>query len=442
MKSSTPLGQHIAACHGATSWPESRQRELWAAISSSSVEALEAHSTGLESLATLDYPVIAVSSLQGVRKAQELIPGGLVTCALHSRTQGEMMTPRPEFAHLSALHLSGQVDASWFEWFSLPGALPRLRELSISELHSIVSSEGYRAWTPEVFERWLRTHELFALEGLELCECHLDASHAEYFIHLDRFSRLHTLELSGNRFDNLGVQRLFDSCVSHHMLRELSMSYVCCGAQGVQALVDHPCVSQLESLRLSHNRLGDEGLDRLSHGDVFEGLRSLSLREIGATAKGIAMLAHGELCRGLVHMNLRQNQCDDHALEALCDAGLLDGLEVLDLDQNKVSSRGAARLAREPGARSLRELYLNDNDIDREGAIALLESPYLGRLKLLMLDDNCMDDECIADVLTRVPSTLDDLYIGSASIKAPDTLFDLARQYAPDLELHLSGYMR
>ncbi|XP_060760395.1 NACHT, LRR and PYD domains-containing protein 3-like [Neoarius graeffei] len=254
-----------------------------------------------------------------------------------------------------------------------------------------------------------------------------------------------TLDLTGNKLEDLGVKRLCAVLENPHCKVEKLRLCGCgvsdegCAALS-SALRSNP--SHLRELNLNNNNLGDSGVKRLCA--VLENphckLETLGLWGCGVSDEGCAALSSALRSNSsyLRELNLSDNNLGDSGVKRLC--AVLENphckLETLGLCGCGVSDEGCAALssALRSNPSHLRELNLSNNNVGDSGVkrlCAVLENPHCKLETLGLWYCGVSEEGCAAlsSALRSNPSHLRELglygnEIGDARVKLLSALKD------------------
>ena len=309
--------------------------------------------------------------------------------------------------HLTSLRrLSLRIDLTDAAAALLAGAnLPALAELELG-----VSVAAPRAVARLAGAAWFRNLRVLRVGT------HLGVAHLEALAALPPFPRLHTLDLSDNRFEWIALRALAQSqsfpalasldlhgnpldeegvghlAKARWSVRELNLRSCGFGDADLRRLLRGRLLDGVRVLDLSTGMVGDPGLRALAESPKLAELRHLSLAWAAIGPAGFAALAESPHLSNLTRLGLATGQAEpegspDHAARFLerVDA---PNLRRLVLESRPVGAAGAKALASRPTFANLRWLGLTACRVGDEGVAALAASPRLRELVWLDLSDN------------------------------------------------------
>jgi uncharacterized protein (TIGR02996 family) len=191
-------------------------------------------------------------------------------------------------------------------------------------------------------------------------------------------------------------------------------------------LVDAP-IAELRELSLTGVPDGENGVGWLAESPQLSPLRSLTAR--GLWADSLRRLVASPHLAGLKVLRLPSNNLGNPGLAALTQSPSLAALEELDLSalgrherynhDPIIRAAGMGLLMGWPGLARVRTLTLTGNDVSRDGLRALLRSPHAGALKELTLRDGRLDGQAMAEFHSALPALrLESLDLGQNVLKA------------------------
>jgi uncharacterized protein (TIGR02996 family) len=228
------------------------------------------------------------------------------------------------------------------------------------------------------------------VEELSLANGDLGNGGLELLARGPHLTRLRSLDLSFNRFDDSGVRWLAWSQSFPGLSRLALNDNVQITWDGVTALAASPHLAALTDLDLGGNDVNDAGVKALAASRTLTRLNALRLANNHVSDGGAAALAGSELFRRMLardgRVDLRANAVGPAGAEALAACPDLLKVTALDLDKNYLGDRGAAALVRSAGAARLKRLRLSRNQITDAGAFVLADAVARGLPGLRSID--------------------------------------------------------
>jgi uncharacterized protein (TIGR02996 family) len=214
---------------------------------------------------------------------------------------------------------------------------------------------------------------------------------APFFADAPIFSRLETLDLSGNWLRDRGVVRLVRGRSATWRRLDLAQNEIT--DEGAVALARSRRTARLEHLVLSDNTIGASGVRALAASAHLGRLRGLELpagNQFGD--EGALALANSRHLKNLVDLDVDGAGFGPEGMEALARSPVLAGMTRLNVGDSPIGPRGARAIAESPHLRHLETLFLWGCRIGDEGCLALMQSPNLANLTWLHLDSNGLTD--------------------------------------------------
>ncbi len=243
-------------------------------------------------------------------------------------------------------------------------------------------------------------------------------------------SGLKGLELADNRLGPAEVGPLLVAAGADLTTLDLSRNLL--GVAGGDILARSSVLPHLRRLRVAHCQLGAEGTASLFRARRFEDLRELDVRLNDLGPEGAVALAADESLANLLTLDLGFNDIGDDGVAALSSATHFSRLVTLDLAANRLTAAGAVALADSEVFSAVESLNLTANPIGDAGAIALVRVEGLANVRHLDLS-NCgiTDAGLLGLVATGASGGLESLSLawnplGNEGLKALAASPDLA----------------
>lgn len=224
-----------------------------------------------------------------------------------------------------------------------------------------------------------------ALDGLR-------AQGLEALLNAPWLSQLKGLYLNANRLAELGAQAMSQALKQRRLdqLTELSLVQNNLGPDQAHQLAE-AAPPTLKLLSLAFNPLGDQGAASLQLSEL-SGLETLHLFSAQLGDQGLGMLLHWPYFSGIKELDLGFNHISDLGMRHFKDHKL-EALESLDLSMNRLSDDGLYDLSRSDALSRLKHLRLYHNNIGVRCCKMLASSPTLSQLTTLDLGSNPITDE-------------------------------------------------
>ncbi|MDQ3341153.1 MAG: TIGR02996 domain-containing protein [Myxococcota bacterium] len=194
--------------------------------------------------------------------------------------------------------------------------------------------------------------------------------------HLDQ---VHTLELPQSTLGAAGLDTLARGKLTG--LKRLQLEQARIVGDEIGSLAQSPLATQMQQLRVHHNRLGEKGARWLA--TKFPALELLDVESAELRASGTLALLSSKNLTKLASLDISRNAIGDGLVAAL-DAVELPALRHLACLQNALEASTAVALAR-CGLDELRSLDLSENPLLDASVIALAETTRLPKLDVLRI---------------------------------------------------------
>lgn len=180
-------------------------------------------------------------------------------------------------------------------------------------------------------------------------------------------------------------------------VRRLELAGNALAGPGVKALLDGAW--RLESLDVSGNKLDDLALAALSTSPALAKLEHLAIGGGSFSEAALRSFAKSKNLASLTSLDLRHSMLGPRGLRAFLEALALPKLTALSLEATGLGDEGVVALAKSPAVRQLSSLELGDNKVTQTGVFALADSPNLTGLTRLLLNDAWLKKKAVVEYL-------------------------------------------
>ncbi len=248
-----------------------------------------------------------------------------------------------------------------------PGALPRLRSLSLTNADQL---SGLADVDASKLRRLLWTGQ----NGVAFLQ---------QLLHNDTLRSLGALAMFGRLSDH-AVQALA-ACPHLVALEELDLALARgIGPASAIAMAQSPTLAGLRRLGWHGVPIGDKGVTAIADAEL-PSLAELDLGNTSLTKAGVMALCRGRDRPALRRLHLARNRLGPEAMEVLAASPLLASVQQLTLYMNHIGDRGTKALAQSPHVGRLLELDLSVNQVGVQGMRALGRSGALTSLRHLVI---------------------------------------------------------